>query len=155
GNLARPLRQLPPRTRAPSRWSRVNQGIPAPDWRAPRRARPYDSGVTPSAPTELPIRLRPWQRLSVRIRALFVAVTLLAVGLGGVVIYERQKRDLEATLGTLLLNIARTGALLVDPRLHTEVEHTLTQNSDAYRRVRAVLAAVQDENRVETPVYTL
>jgi len=69
--------------------------------------------VTPSAPTELPIRLRPWQRLGVRIGALFVAVTLLAVGLAGIVIYERQKRDLEETLGTLLLNIARTGALLV------------------------------------------
>jgi HD-GYP domain-containing protein (c-di-GMP phosphodiesterase class II) len=53
------------------------------------------------------------------------------------------------------LNIARTGVLLVDPTLHGEVEATLTQNSDAYRRLRAALAAIQDENRIETPIYTL
>ena len=98
---------------------------------------------------------RPWQRLGVRIGALFGAVTLLAVGFVGVVIYEQQKRDLAETLGTLLLNIARTGALLVDPGLHAEVQRGLTQESDAYRRVRAALAAVQDENRVSTPIYTL
>jgi class 3 adenylate cyclase len=100
-------------------------------------------------------RLRPWQRLSLRVAVLFVAVTLLAVGLAGSLIYEEQKRELEDTLGTLLLNIARTGALLVDAALHVEVERTLTQDSEAYRRVRAALAAIQDQNRVETPIYTL
>jgi class 3 adenylate cyclase len=99
--------------------------------------------------------LRPWQRLSIRVAALFVAVTLLAVGLVGGVIYEQQKRELEETLGALLLNIARTGTLLVDPALHGEVQRTLTQDSEAYRRLRGALAAVQDENRIDTPIYTL
>ena len=40
-------------------------------------------------------RLLPWQRLSLRVAALFVAVTLLAVGLVGYLIYEQQKGDRE------------------------------------------------------------
>jgi class 3 adenylate cyclase len=89
------------------------------------------------------------------VAALFVAVTLLGIGLVGFLVYQRQKREIEETLGTFLLNIARTGALLVDPALHADVESTRTQDSDAYRRLRATLAAIQDENRVETPIYTL
>jgi len=101
-------------------------------------------------------RLRPFHRLSVRVAAGFVAVTLLGVGLMGVLIYERQKQILQETLGTLLLSTARTGALKIDPVLHAQVEATLTQDSDAYRRVRADLAKVQDANPdVTTPIYTL
>lgn len=108
----------------------------------------------PPSGAQLP-PLRPWQRLSVRVAGLFVAVTLLAVGLVGEVLYERQKRDTEATLGALLLNIARTGAYLIDPDLHMVVQRTLTQKTSAYLRVRQALSIVQDENRIETPVYTL
>ncbi|HYU15013.1 MAG TPA: adenylate/guanylate cyclase domain-containing protein, partial [Candidatus Acidoferrum sp.] len=108
---------------------------------------------TPAATSSL--RLRPWQRLSLRVAALFVAVTVLAVALVGGLIYERQKRELPETLSALLLSIARTGALLIDPARHGEVERTLTRDSDAYRRLRAELAAVQDANRVATPIYTL
>jgi len=104
---------------------------------------------------EVPGRPRVWQRLSVRVAAGFVAVTLLGVGLVGGLLYERQKRILQETLATFLLNIARTGALFIDAELHAEVQATRTQGSDAYRRVRAVLAAIQDENRVPTPIYTL
>jgi class 3 adenylate cyclase len=89
------------------------------------------------------------------VAALFLAVTLLGIGLVGFLIYQRQKREVEETLGAFLLNIARTGVLLIDPKLHAEVEATLTQESEAYRRLRATLAAIQDENRVETPIYTL
>jgi len=110
--------------------------------------------VTPSFSAQLP-PLRPWQRLSVRVAGLFIAVTLLAVGLVGEILYERQKRETETTLGALLLNIARTGAYLIDPELHLVVQRTLTQESSAYRDVRRALAIVQDENRIETPVYTL
>jgi class 3 adenylate cyclase len=99
--------------------------------------------------------LRPWQRLSVRVAGLFVFVTLLAVGLVGEVLYEGQKRETEETLGTLLLNIARTGAYLIDPQQHIVVQRTLTQETSAYLRVRQALSIVQDENRIETPVYTL
>jgi class 3 adenylate cyclase len=112
------------------------------------------AAVKPASSAQLP-PLRPWQRLSVRVAGLFVVVTLLAVGLVGEVLYERQKRETEATLGALLLNIARTGAYLIDPNLHTVVQQTLTQDTSAYLKVRQALAIVQDENRVETPVYTL
>ena len=40
--------------------------------------------------------------------------------------YRAQEQDLRETLGSSLLSIARTGALLVDPQLHAEVETTLT-----------------------------
>src|SRR5574341_2652982 len=99
--------------------------------------------------------LRPWERLSIRVALLFVAVTLVGIGLVGFLIYQQQKRELEETLGGFLLSIARTGVLLIEPALHAEVEATLTQESEAYRRLRATLAAIQDENRVETPIYTL
>src|SRR5438034_7225429 len=35
------------------------------------------------------------------------------------------------------------------------VQRTLTQETSAYLRVRQALSIVQDENRIETPVYTL
>ena len=110
--------------------------------------------MTAVSGTQLP-PLRPWQRLSVRVAGLFVAVTLLAVGLVGEVLYERQKRETEATLGALLLNIARTGAYLIDPAQHLTVQRTLTQDTSAYLQVRHALSIVQDENRIATPVYTL
>ena len=100
-------------------------------------------------------RLRPWQRLSVRVAALLAAVTLIGIGLVGVLIYEKQKGELEETLGGFLMSIARTGALLVDPALHAEVEAAMRQDIDAYARLRAALAAIQDENRLDTPIYTL
>lgn len=102
-----------------------------------------------------PVRPRFWQRFGVRVAAGFVAVTLLGIALVGVMIYQEQKAALEETLGAALLGIARTGALLVDPRLHAEVEAKLSQDSDAYRRLRAALATVQDANGVATPIYTL
>jgi class 3 adenylate cyclase len=102
-----------------------------------------------------PARPRPWNRLGIRVAAGFVAVTLLGIGLAGVLIYQEDKQALEESLGVLLLSMARTGALTVRPDLHAEVERTLTQESDAYRQLRAALAAVQDSNRVETPIYTL
>ena len=111
--------------------------------------------VAAAAPDSPLSALRPWQRLSVRVAALFVAVTLLAVGLVGQILYERQKRDTEETLGALLLNIARTGAYLIEPTQHLVVQQTLSQETSAYRRVRQALAIIQDENGIATPVYTL
>src|SRR5437763_17200602 len=56
---------------------------------------------------------RPWQRLSVRLAGLFAVVTLLAVGAVGLFTYQRQQREVQDTVGTQLLNIARVAALLV------------------------------------------
>jgi len=91
----------------------------------------------------------------VRVAAGFVAVTLLGVGLVGLLIYEERKAALPEDLGTLLLGVARTGALQIDPVLHADVERTLTQDSEAYRQLRATLARIQDANRIATPIYTL
>jgi hypothetical protein len=84
-----------------------------------------------------------------------MAVTLLGLGVLGTLLYERQKRAELEISATFLLNIARTGALLIDPDLHADVETTRRQDTDAYRRVRAALAAIQDENEIATPIYTL
>lgn len=102
-----------------------------------------------------PCSPRPWQRLGVRVALLFVAVTLVGISLVGSLIYGQQKQALEATLGALLLNVARTGVLFIDPALHAAVEATLTRDSDAFHRLHATLEAIQTANRLETPIYTL
>jgi class 3 adenylate cyclase len=99
--------------------------------------------------------LRPWDRLGVRLAGLFALVTLLALALVGILLYDRQKWAVEETLGIQLLNIARIGALQIDPALHAEVQRTRTQTSDAYLQVRRALAAIRAEGVLPTPVYTL
>jgi putative nucleotidyltransferase with HDIG domain len=100
-------------------------------------------------------RLPFWRRLSWRLGASFLLLTALGILLSGLLQYRAQEQELRENLGSMLLHIASTGALLVDPQLHAEVESTLTQNSDAYRSVRTALAKIQDENNIETPIYTL
>jgi len=100
-------------------------------------------------------RLPFWRQLSWRLGISFLLLTALGILLSGLLQYRAQEQELRDTLGSLLLNIARTGALLVDPQLHAEVEATLTQNTEAYREVRAALAMIQDENQIQTPIYTL
>ena len=98
---------------------------------------------------------RPWQRLSVRLAALFAAVTLLAVGAVGLLTYGRYQREVADTVGTQLLNIARVTSLLIEPGLHAEVQRTLSPESDAYRQVQKKLAAVKSEVLLTTPIATL
>jgi class 3 adenylate cyclase len=93
--------------------------------------------------------------LSVRLAALFAIVTLVAVGLVGGLVYQRQKREVEDTVGTQLLNIARVASLLVDPVALGEVERARSTTSPAYRRLQAALAAVRTETLLPTPVYLL
>ncbi len=109
----------------------------------------------PEAGTLRRARLPIWRRLGFRLGASFLLLTALAVFISGFLQYRAQEAWVRQSLGSLLLNIARTGALLVDPALHAKVEATRTQNSEAYRRVRAALASIQDENRLATPIYTL
>jgi class 3 adenylate cyclase len=102
-----------------------------------------------------PPRPRLWNRLAFRLATFFAVVAMLSVGLVGLFVYERQKRDIEMTLGVQLLHIARLGALQIDPTLHAEVQRTLDRSSRAYRQIQATLAAVQESVRLPTPVYTL
>jgi class 3 adenylate cyclase len=122
-----------------------------------RQAGAYLTGVATAPPPGafLPGRLRPWQRLSVRHAAFFATLTLVAVGAVAGLTYHRHQREVEDSVGTQLLNIARVSALLVDPALHAEVQQTRAEDSDAYRRLQAVLARVQSEAVLSEPIYTL
>jgi class 3 adenylate cyclase len=102
-----------------------------------------------------PPRLRPWQRLGVRLAGLFALVTLLAVAGSGVLIHERQKREVEETVAVQLLNVARTAVLLVDPALHAEARQAGRTDTAAYTRLHEVLATIRREAVIPSPVYTL
>ena len=109
-----------------------------------------------TATSEVPWRRpRLWQRLGVRLAVLFALVTFLAVGLVGTFVYQRQRREVEDMVGTQLLNIARTAALLVDPATHAQLQRAPAADSQDYARVQRSLAAVQSEVVLATPLYTL
>jgi class 3 adenylate cyclase len=99
--------------------------------------------------------LRPWQRLAVRLAAVFLAVTLLTVGVVGVLVHQRHSREIEDTVGTQLLNIARVSALLVDPVLHAETARAPRSDAPGYRRIAAELNTIQTETLLTTPMRTL
>ncbi len=99
--------------------------------------------------------LPPWRRLAVRLALAFAVLTFLSVAIVGVLVRERQKRELEDAVGTQLLNIARVAVLLVDPAQHREVQRAPRADSPAYRRLRGALAAVQGEALLTTPIRTL
>src|SRR5438874_1781059 len=107
--------------------------------------------------------LRLWQRLSTQMVAAFVLVTVFAIGLAALVLLRGLAdvpllrrlgaiRDvqglhqvLEEVVSAKLLNLARTGVLLIDPVAHAEAQRlldqaSLNQESEAYQRVRAALA---------------
>ncbi len=96
-------------------------------------------------------RPRIWRRLSVRLAVLFAIVTLLAVGLVGTFAYQRQKREVEDMVGTQLLNIARTAALLVDPAAHERLQRAGPVDAPAYAGLKQRLASVQSEGRSCSP----
>jgi class 3 adenylate cyclase len=110
-----------------------------------------------SAATGVPTAaaLRPWQRLAVRLAVLFVAVTLLTVGVVGVLVHQRHSRAIEDTVGTQLLNIARVSALLVDPTLHAESVRMQRADAAGYRRIANALNTIQTETLLTTPMRTL
>jgi len=100
-------------------------------------------------------RLPIWRRLGWRLTAGFLALTTVGILLSGLLQYRAQDRWLRQSLGEFLLNIARTGALLIDPGLLVEVQVTRSPDSEAYRWVRGRLAAIQDANQLETPISAL
>ena len=100
-------------------------------------------------------RPRIWRRLSVRLAVLFAIVTLLAVGLVGTFAYQRQRREVEDMVGTQLLNIARTAALLIDPAAHERLQRAGPVDAPAYAGLKQRLASVQSEVVLTTPIYTV
>jgi class 3 adenylate cyclase len=108
---------------------------------------------TTTMPT--PPALRPWQRLAARLAAVFVLVTLATVAVVGVLVHGRQSHEVEDTVGTQLLNIARVSALLVDRVAHAEAARAARPDAPAYRRVLKALAAIREETLLTTPMRTL
>ena len=96
-----------------------------------------------------------WRRLAVRLAVAFALLTFVSVAIVGVLVRERQKRELEDAVGTQLLNIARVAVLFVDPAQHAELARTARPEAPAYRRLRVSLATVQREVLLTTPIRTL
>lgn len=101
--------------------------------------------------THLPV----WRRLGWRLGASFLLLTALGILLSGLLQYRAQDQWLRRSLGSLLLNIARTGSLLVDGDLHQAVVEAGRNDTPAYATIRAHLERIQKTNRLGDPVYTL
>jgi class 3 adenylate cyclase len=113
----------------------------------PEHASASSAAPRPSAAAAL----RPWERLSVRLAAFFAAITLLAVGAVGVLTYTRQQREVEDTVGTQLLNIARVSALRLEPGLRADG----APDPDRHAWLQQFLAAIQDETLLTSPITIL
>ena len=107
------------------------------------------AGVTKRA--RLPI----WRRLTIRLAASFLLLTALTILVSGVLQYRTQERWVRESLGGLLLNIARTGALLLDGDLHQQVVGAGSKDTPEYQAVRGQLLRIQETNQLGDAVYTL
>jgi signal transduction histidine kinase len=79
----------------------------------------------------------------------------LGILVSGLLLYQRQRHDLQEYLGMSLQNIARTGSLFLDGDAHREVARHRDKASLAYRRLRQVLDQIRAENGITTDVFTL
>lgn len=100
-------------------------------------------------------RLPFWRRLGWRLGAGFLLLTAIGILISGFLQYRSEEQLLRRSLGALLLNIARTGALLVDGDLHEKVVSEGSNDTAAYATLRSQLKQIQETNRLGDPVYTL
>ena len=105
---------------------------------APRRAR-------------LPI----WRRLGWRLTVAVLLLTAVGILTSGLLQYRAQERFLRESLGGLLLNIARTGALLLDGDAHEQVVRAGRNDTPEYLALRDRLLLIQETNQLGDAVYTL
>jgi HD-GYP domain-containing protein (c-di-GMP phosphodiesterase class II) len=96
-----------------------------------------------------------WHRLAWRLGASFLLLTATAVFLSGFLQYRDEEQLLRRSLGSLLLNIARTGALLVDGDSHQAVVAAGRVDTPEYARLRRELSRIQETNQLGDAVYTL
>src|SRR5215470_6138030 len=101
--------------------------------------------------TRLPI----WRRLGWRLSTAVLALTALSILASGLLQYQAQERWLRESLGGLLLNIARTGGLLVDGDLHEQVVRAGRNDTPEYQALRDRLLLIQETNQLGDAVYTL
>lgn len=100
-------------------------------------------------------RLPVWRRLGWRLSASFLLLTALGIFISGLLQYLSQQQVLRQSLGSLLLNIARTGALLIDGDFHQRVVKEGRNDTEAYESIRAHLQQIKETNELGDPVYTL
>jgi putative nucleotidyltransferase with HDIG domain len=103
----------------------------------------------------LQARLPFWRRLGWRLGASFLLLTAIGILISGFLQYRSEEQLLRRSLGALLLNIARTGALLVDGTLHEKVVSEGRNDTAQYETIRSQLKQIQETNRLGDPVYTL
>ncbi len=101
------------------------------------------------------VRLPVWRRLGWRLGASLILLTTLGILLSGLLQYRAQDRLLRQSLGSLLLNIARTGSLLIDGDMHQVVVEAGRNDTPAYNAIREQLRRVQQTNQLADAVYTL
>lgn len=107
------------------------------------------------AERNLRARLPFWRRLGWRLGASFLLLTAIGILISGFLQYRSEEQLLRRSLGALLLNIARTGALLVDGDLHEKVVSEGRNDTAQYETLRSQLKQIQETNRLGDPVYTL
>jgi HD-GYP domain-containing protein (c-di-GMP phosphodiesterase class II) len=100
-------------------------------------------------------RLPIWRRLGWRLTGTVLVLTALGILVSGLLQYRAQERWLRESLGSLLLNIARTGALLVDGDLHERVVRAGRNDTAEYGVLRTRLQHIQAANQLRDAVYTL
>ncbi|MGH7418104.1 MAG: HAMP domain-containing protein, partial [Candidatus Rokuibacteriota bacterium] len=100
-------------------------------------------------------RLPIWRRLGWRLTVAVLLLTALGILGSGLLQYRAQERWLRESLGALLLNIARTGGLLVDGELHEQVVRAGRNDTPEYQALRDRLLLIQETNQLGDAVYTL
>jgi HAMP domain-containing protein len=100
-------------------------------------------------------RLPFWRRLGWRLSASILLLTALGILASGLLQYRAQEEWVRESLGGLLLNIARTGALLVDGDLHRKVVKEGRTDTPEYTGVWTQLRRIQEANQLADAVYTL
>lgn len=100
-------------------------------------------------------RLPIWRRLGWRLTVAVLLLTAAGILGSGLLQYRAQERWLRESLGALLLNIARTGGLLVDGELHEQVVRAGRNDTTEYHALRDRLLLIQETNQLGDAVYTL
>jgi len=100
-------------------------------------------------------RLPIWRRLGWRLTVAVLLLTACGILGSGLLQYRAQERWLRESLGGLLLNIARTGGLLVDGELHERVVRAGRNDTPEYQALRDRLLLIQETNQLGDAVYTL
>src|SRR5262245_44450471 len=95
-----------------------------------------------------------WRRLGIRLGASVLVLTALGIVASGLLQYRAADRALRQSLGEMLLNVARTGALFVDGDLHDAAVRGGSESA-AYRQLRQTLERIQETNYLWEPVSTL